>query len=118
MLDEPGDQRRSGHDYRLDRVDGKVLLRQDGRPQYLFALAPREMHQFEGMCRALQTPPSYFTESPICSRITPDGRISLAGMRLITTAGEERSERDLADAAERREVLLDLFGIDLGGAEL
>jgi N-hydroxyarylamine O-acetyltransferase len=118
LLDEPGDQPRSGHDYRLDRVDGKVLLRQDGRPQYLFALAGREMPQFQGMCDALQTPPGHFTDAPICSRLTADGRISLAGMRLITTAGEERSERDLAGAAERREVLRDLFGIDLDGAEL
>jgi hypothetical protein len=49
---------------------------------------------------------------------TADGRISLAGMRLITTAGEGRTDRDLADGAERVAVLRDLFGIDLGGAVL
>ena len=117
-LDEPGDQRRSDHAYRLDRTDGKVLLRQDGRPQYVFALAPREMHEFQGMCKALQTPPGHFTDAPVCSRLTEDGRISLAGMRLITTTGPDRDERDLADDAERRAVLRDLFGIDLGAARL
>jgi N-hydroxyarylamine O-acetyltransferase len=117
-LDEPGDQRRSGHDYRLERIDGKVLLRQDGRPQYVFALAPREMREFQGMCEALQTPPGHFTDAPVCSRLTADGRISLAGMRLITTTGTDRDERDLADDAQRRAVLRDLFGIDLGAARL
>jgi N-hydroxyarylamine O-acetyltransferase len=118
-LDAAGPQRRSGREYLLEpTADERLLLRQDGRPQYVFALAARETHQFQGMCDALQTPPSHFTESPICSRMTPDGRISLAGMRLITTTGEERSERDLAGEAERRAVLREMFGIDLGGAEL
>jgi len=117
-LDEPGDQERSGHSYRLDRGDGRVLLRQDGRPQYRFTLEPREMHQFQGMCDALQTPPGHFTDAPVCSRATPDGRVSLAGMRLITTTRQERRERELADAGERRAVLRDLFGIALGDAEL
>jgi N-hydroxyarylamine O-acetyltransferase len=117
-LDEPGDQERSGHSYRLDRGDGRVLLRQDGRPQYRFTLEPREMHQFQGMCDALQTPPGHFTDAPVCSRATPYGRVSLAGMRLITTTRQERRERELADAGERRAVLRDLFGIALGDAEL
>jgi N-hydroxyarylamine O-acetyltransferase len=117
-LDEPGDQERSGHSYRLDRGDGRALLRQDGRPQYRFMLEPREMHQFQAMCDAQQTPPGHFTDAPVCSRATPDGRVSLAGMRLITTTGQERAERELADAGERRAVLRDLFGIELGEAEL
>jgi N-hydroxyarylamine O-acetyltransferase len=119
LLDERGPQARErGRAYRLEQADGRVLLTQDGRSQYRFALEPREMRQFQGMCDALQTPPGHFTDAPICSMATTDGRVSLAGMRLITTAGEERSERDLADAAERVSVLRDLFGIDLGGAEL
>jgi N-hydroxyarylamine O-acetyltransferase len=117
-LDDPGDQQRDGHHYRLERSGGRVLLLQDGRPQYAFALAAREMHEFQGMCDFLQTPPAYFTQAPICSRATEDGRVSVAGMRLITTAGAERNERELADEAERQAVLRDLFGVDLGGAEL
>jgi N-hydroxyarylamine O-acetyltransferase len=119
LLDESGSQARErGRPYRLEPGDGRVLLTQEGRPQYRFALDARQMHQFQGMCDALQTPPGHFTDAPICSMATADGRISLAGMRLITTAGEGRTERDLADGAERVAVLRDLFGIDLGGAVL
>jgi N-hydroxyarylamine O-acetyltransferase len=119
LLDETGPQARErGRAYRLEASDGHVLLTQDGRPQYRFESVPRQMHQFEGMCRALQTPPGHFTDAPICSMATAEGRISLAGMRLLTTAADERTERDLADAAERVAVLRDVFGIDLGGAEL
>ncbi len=95
-----------------------TLLHQDGRPQYAFTLEPREMPQFQGMCDALQTPPGHFTDAPICSLATATGRVSLAGMRLITTTGQERSERELADVGERRAVLRDVFGVDLGDAEL
>ena len=120
LLDETGPQvRERGREYRLEPVDGgRMLLTQEGRPQYRFERAAREMPQFEGMCRALQTPPGHFTDAPICSMATADGRISLAGMRLITTAGDERDERDLADDAERRAVLRDLFGVDLGDARV
>jgi N-hydroxyarylamine O-acetyltransferase len=119
LLDEAGPQvRERGNVYRLEPRDGRTLLTQDGRPQYHFAHAARQMHEFEGMCRALQTPPGHFTDAPVCSMATADGRISLAGMRLITTTGEERSERRLADDAERREVLRERFGIELGEARL
>jgi N-hydroxyarylamine O-acetyltransferase len=119
LLDETGPQvRERGRVYRLEPSDGRTLLTQDGRPQYRFAHAAREMHEFEGMCRALQTPPGHFTDAPICSMATTDGRISLAGMRLITTAGEERDERGLASDAERRAVLRERFGVELGDAEL
>ena len=71
------------------------------------------------MCTALQTPPGHFTDAPICSRLTADGRISLAGMRLITTAGDGAAASAIwPTTAERRAVLRDLFGIDLDGAEL
>jgi N-hydroxyarylamine O-acetyltransferase len=118
-LDEPGDQPVEGHAYRLERAGERVTLLQDGRPQYAFELAPREMHEFAGMCTYLQTSSeSFFTRSPICSLATENGRRSLSGMRLITTAGGVRSERELAGEAERAAVLRDLFGIDLGGATL
>ncbi len=117
LLDEPGPQvRERGRVYRLEHRDGRTLLTQDGRPQYRFARAAREMHEFEGMCRALQTPPGHFTDAPICSLATADGRVSLAGMRVITTRGDDRDERELAGDDERRELLREAFGIDLGGA--
>jgi N-hydroxyarylamine O-acetyltransferase len=118
-LDEPGDQPGEGHTYRLGRSGGRVTLSQDGRPQYAFELAAREMHEFAGMCTYLQTSPeSFFTRSPICSLATENGRRSLSGMRLITTVDGIRSERELAGEAERTAVLRDLFGVDLRGATL
>jgi N-hydroxyarylamine O-acetyltransferase len=118
-LDEPGDQSVEGHTYRLERSGGRVTLSQDGHPQYAFELAAREMHEFAGMCTHLQTSPeSFFTRSPICSLATENGRRSLSGMRLITTADGLRSERELAGEAERTTVLRDLFGVDLGDAPL
>jgi N-hydroxyarylamine O-acetyltransferase len=117
LLDEPGPQvRERGRVYRLEASDGRTLLTQEGRPQYRFSREAREMHEFEGMCRVLQTPPGHFTDAPLCSLATADGRISLSGMRLITTAGDERSEHDLADDAERRAVLRERFGVELGEA--
>jgi N-hydroxyarylamine O-acetyltransferase len=119
LLDEPGDQPGEGHTYRLGRSGERVTLSQDGRPQYAFELAPREMHEFSGMCTYLQTSPeSFFTRSPICSLATENGRRSLSGMRLITTADGVRSERELAGEAERTAALRELFGVDLGGATL
>lgn len=119
LLDEPRDQPGERHIYRLEHSGDGVTLSQDDRPQYAFGLAPREMHEFAGMCTFLQTSPdSFFTRSPICSLATEDGRRSLSGMRLITTADDVRTERELAGEAERGAVLRDLFGVDLGGAAL
>ena len=117
-LEDDGDQLRGGKVYRLERGSGRVTLLQEGSPQYAFTLAPRRMPQFQRMCDALQTPPGHFTDGPICSRLTDDGRVSLAGMRLITTTPAGRVERELADEAERATVLREAFGVDLGGAPL
>jgi N-hydroxyarylamine O-acetyltransferase len=117
-LEETGDQLRGGKAYRLERSDGRVTLMQESSPQYAFTLTPRRMPEFQAMCDALQTPPGHFTDGPICSLLTGDGRVSLAGMRLITTTSTGRVERQLAHDAERAAVLQDAFGVDLGGASL
>ena len=117
-LDETGDQLREGRPYRLEPADGRVTLLQEGSRQYVFTLTPRRMPEFQGMCDALQTPPGHFTDAPICSLLTENGRVSLAGMRLITTTPAGRDERELADEAERGAALREIFGVDLGGAPL
>jgi N-hydroxyarylamine O-acetyltransferase len=117
-LEDDGDQLRAGKAYRLERGGGRVTLLQEGSPQYAFTLTPRRMPQFQRMCDALQTPPGHFTDGPICSRLTDEGRVSLADMRLITTTPAGRIERELADEAERAAVLRETFGVDLGGAPL
>lgn len=119
LFDEEGDQERDGRRYRLARANGRVTLNQDGAPQYSFAPVPRRMEEFEEMCAVQQTSPdSHFTRAPICSLATEDGRISLAGMRVVTTTPAGRREQQLRDEPERLAVLRDRFGVDLGDAEL
>jgi N-hydroxyarylamine O-acetyltransferase len=66
------------------------------------------------MCRYHQTSPeSSFTRRRICTRATPDGRITLSDMRLIVTKSGERRQHDLADEAEVWSVLKEHFGIEL-----
>ena len=69
---------------------------------------------YEEMCRFHQTSPeSHFTKNLICSRATTDGRITLSGMRFITTSGPQRArdERTLASREEYDRILRDEFGV-------
>ena len=82
--------------------------------QYDFALTPRTLSEFAGMCDYHQTSPqSPFTRKTMCSLATPDGRITVSEMKLITTRNGVKSERELANEEERRRVLRDLFGVEL-----
>ena len=82
------------------------------KPQYSFSLQPRRLEEFAGMCRYHQTSPeSSFTQKRICSRATPDGRITLSEMKLITTSKGEREERNLASGEEWSSTLRKRFGI-------
>ena len=119
-LDVEDDQERDGNTYRVTRgPDGRMTLRENGAAQYALALEPRRMEQFAEMCVLQQTSPgSHFLQAPMCSLATDDGRVSLAGMRLITTTEHGRSERELKGEADRTAVLRDLFGVDLAGARI
>ncbi|HUQ34605.1 MAG TPA: arylamine N-acetyltransferase, partial [Pyrinomonadaceae bacterium] len=65
------------------------------------------------MCRYHQTSPqSHFTRARICSRATPDGRVTLSEMRFITTSEKDgRQERILASREEYAACLREHFGI-------
>jgi N-hydroxyarylamine O-acetyltransferase len=104
--------------YRLsETVAGMQLEKsqsEDWRVEYAFTLQPRELSDFAGMCHYHQTSPeSHFTRNCICSRALPDGRITLSGMKLITTRGGKREERALASEEEWRETLRREFGVEL-----
>jgi N-hydroxyarylamine O-acetyltransferase len=84
------------------------------KPQYSFTLDPRRLTDFAAMCHFHQTSPeSSFTTKRICSRATPQGRITLAEMKLITTIRGEREERTLGSEEERKKILEEQFGIRL-----
>ena len=79
--------------------------------RYCFDLQPRRLSDFAAMCLWQQTSPnSSFTQRRICTRATPDGRITLSDLRLITTVWGQRSERMIGEE-EYRDVLREQFGI-------
>ncbi|HSE32596.1 MAG TPA: arylamine N-acetyltransferase [Pyrinomonadaceae bacterium] len=115
-LDQGTEQVQGNRSYRLENEGDQLTLLQkigdgDWKPQYRFTLVPHVYKDYEEMCHFQQTSPdSHFTRRVICSRLTPEGRITISDKRLITTVGNERSERDLSDE-ETPGVLQELFGI-------
>jgi N-hydroxyarylamine O-acetyltransferase len=105
--------------YRIER-DGEqhTLQQREGEeawaPQYRFTLQPRQHADFAGMCHYHQSSPqSSFTQRRVCTRATPEGRITLSDLRLIITSNGERQERLLADEQEYRLALREHFGVEL-----
>jgi N-hydroxyarylamine O-acetyltransferase len=115
-LDARGEQVQGDRAWRIDE-DGShlVLLRREGAdgpwaPQFRFTLQPHEYADYADMCRYHQTSPqSHFTQRRICSLATPDGRVSLSEMRLITTRNGFRQERLLASDEEHAATLREMF---------
>jgi N-hydroxyarylamine O-acetyltransferase len=104
--------------YRIGRTEeGRFILERSQNsaawiPQYRFTLQPYQYADYAEMCRYHQTSPeSHFTRQRLCSRLTPEGRISLSDMRLIVTKNGVRSEQSFTSEREYLEVLRDQFGI-------
>jgi len=96
------EQAQIGRVYRLISEDGiwRCQLKTDEgwKKEYSFTLRPRQLSDFAEMCRYHQTSPeSPFTRKRICSRATPEGRITLADEKLIETRHGIRQERVLSD---------------------
>jgi N-hydroxyarylamine O-acetyltransferase len=84
------------------------------RRQYSFDLQPRTLQDFKAMCHYHQTSPeSPFTQNRICSRATPEGRITLSGMKLIVTTLGRREEKALTSEDEWKANLREHFHIRL-----
>jgi len=99
-----------------------LLVREDETgqtPQYRFRDVPRQFADYAPMCHYHQTSPeSGFTRRWICSRATPEGRITLANRRLIMTRNGQREERLLTTEEEARHCLREQFGVELDDADL
>lgn len=125
LLDERGEQAQGERAYRLV-PDGEylILLERDGgaewKMQYRFTLRPHQYSDYVGMCCYHQTSPeSHFTKTRICSRATPEGRITLSEMRFITSrVGHGRQERGLTNEADYAAILREHFGILMTGQSL
>jgi N-hydroxyarylamine O-acetyltransferase len=118
-LFETGEQVRSGAAYRVEHGSSDwALLRMDEpgkwRCSYRFSLHPRRLSDFKVMCHYHQTSPkSSFTHKRLCTRATPEGRITLSDRRLIITTNDHRREKALVDEKEYLSALDNHFGIRL-----
>jgi len=117
LLDERGPQIQRESAYRIV-ADGEWLILQradhggEWKSQYRLTLRPYQYADYAEMCTYHQTSPlSHFTRGRICSRLTPQGRISLSDMRLITSEMAERRERAAATQEEYEGMLKEFFGI-------
>lgn len=90
------------------------LYGEDRAQGYAFTLEPRRLDDFAAMCHHYSTSPdSWFVRSPVCSRATPDGRVTVAERRrLIITADGVRTEFLLESEADEREALREWFAMD------
>ena len=115
---EGGEQSSGGMLYFIDCwPEGRILLREENgvwSEKYVFTLQPHRLEEFAAMCVYHQTSPhSTFPRARICSRATPQGRVTLSEMRLIQTTNGERTERMLESEEQYRRALLEYFGIEL-----
>jgi N-hydroxyarylamine O-acetyltransferase len=99
-----------GHSMRMERAE----VGGPWKRQYSFSLTPRNLSDFAPMCQYHQTSPeSPFTRKSVCSKATPDGRITLADRRLIFTRNGIREEQLLASEDQRQRALEEHFEIAL-----
>jgi N-hydroxyarylamine O-acetyltransferase len=97
-----------GEDY------GEVDVLQDGAPQFRLDPRPRALDDFRvGAWYHRTSPESSFTRSPVCSRFTTTGRITLKGHKLLTTVGAERHETRLESDQEVLDAYREYFGVRL-----
>ena len=117
LLDSRDVQVQGTRAFRIVDEDGYlVVMRRTDQgawePQYRFTLQPYEFADYEAMCHFHQTSPeSHFTNNVICSRATEDGRLTLSGMKLITTSGSQREEQTVNSQEEYNRILRDQFGV-------
>jgi N-hydroxyarylamine O-acetyltransferase len=118
LLDWEKEQTQRGVAYRISH-DGeawtlwRTKASEGEAREYVFTLKPRALPEFSAMCHYQQTSPqSHFTTKRICSRATPDGRISLTEHKLIITSNGERQERELSEEEYAR-TLVEQFGMNV-----
>ena len=84
------------------------------RDCFVFTTTPHPLDDFAERNEWQQSSPeSHFTRSRVASLLTPAGRVTLSGSRLITTTNGLREEAELPDEDRVRAALADHFGIVL-----
>ncbi len=88
----------------------------DWQTQFVFTTAPHPLSDFaERNLWQQSSPESHFTRKRLVSMLTPTGRVTLSGTRLVTTTHGRREEHDLPDEAAVRAALVEHFGVVLRG---
>jgi N-hydroxyarylamine O-acetyltransferase len=115
LLEARDDQDDPAGRFRLaDAGAGDIDVLKDGRPQYRIETRERSLADCVPTCWWQQTSPlSHFTQSTICSRLTPDGRVSISGRVLIRSQGDTRTEQQLDTDDALLAAYRDHFGIVL-----
>jgi N-hydroxyarylamine O-acetyltransferase len=115
LLETRDDQDDPAGRFRLaDASEGDIDVLQDGKPQYRIETRERSLADCVPTCWWQQTSPlSHFTQSTICSRLTPDGRVSISGRMLIQTRNGTRTEQQLDTDDALLAAYRDHFGIAL-----
>jgi N-hydroxyarylamine O-acetyltransferase len=118
-IDDLNVQAQGGRAYRIV-FDGEYLILKERtteggewKAQYRFDLQAHQYADYAEMCHYHQTSPeSHFTQGRICSRATPEGRVTLSDMRFIaTTMDGGRQERMVTNEEEYAAILREQFGI-------
>ena len=114
-LDDRADQDDPAGVFRLaDAEDGDIDVLKNGQPQYRLETRARSLADCVPTCWFQQTSPlSHFTRSTICSRLTPDGRVSISGRLLIRTRNGTRTEERIDGDDELLAAYRDHFGVGL-----
>ncbi|HVQ40355.1 MAG TPA: arylamine N-acetyltransferase [Pyrinomonadaceae bacterium] len=118
QLDSRQEQPQRERAYKIIEDQGQFVMMQrkgtdEWECQYSFTLQPYGYPDYSAMCLFHQTSPeSHFTKARVCTRATPEGRVTLSEMRLITTIHvRERTERLLTSDTEYSSILNEQFGV-------
>jgi N-hydroxyarylamine O-acetyltransferase len=121
LLDYPSPQTDSGRIYQITRkMGGRLLSRWDAEkkiwePQYQFTLQARNLADYARRCRWHETSPnSHFRKGRMCTRLTPNGRVTLTDRKLIVTRGSKRTESSVKTRTEFNRLLQKQFGMNPG----
>lgn len=87
--------------------------REEWARRYSFTLEPRQLEQYSEMCRHQQvSPESSFTRKVVCSKATPEGRLTLTATALVATTASGRAETPVSRETWH-DVLGERFGVVL-----
>jgi N-hydroxyarylamine O-acetyltransferase len=114
-LNDPGEQNDTHGTFRIQTTaEGDLDVYRDGSVIYRIEQRPRELDDFKPAHWYQRTwPGSHFTQSPFCTLFTDHGTITLAGRRLITTAGTTRNEEEFETDEQVLAAYREHFGLAL-----